>query len=112
MMQIITLKQYLQNPETVIKSAAAGDYTAVKVGNGQCAVIIDDTEWTMLRGSRPLYGAPRMDGEVKKAQKEGRAKRQTHPDYLHGWRSSGRSSEPHLFLRAHSNGSAGKARTV
>ena len=40
-MQIITLKQYLQNPETVIKSAAAGDYTAVKVGNGQCAVIID-----------------------------------------------------------------------
>lgn len=54
MMQIITLKQYLQNPETVIKSAAAGDYTAVKVGNGQCAVIIDDTEWTMLRQALAL----------------------------------------------------------
>lgn len=54
MMQIITLKQYLQNPETVIKSAAAGGYTAVKVGNGQCAVIIDDTEWTMLRQALAL----------------------------------------------------------
>lgn len=49
MMQTITLKQYLENPEAVVKSAAAGDYTAVKVGNGQCAVIIDETEWTMLR---------------------------------------------------------------
>ena len=54
MMQIITLKQYLQNPETVIKSAAAWYYTAVKVGNGQCAVIIDDTEWTMLRQALAL----------------------------------------------------------
>lgn len=54
MMQIITLKQYLQNPETIIKSAATGDYTAVKVGNGQCAVIIDDTEWTMLRQALAL----------------------------------------------------------
>lgn len=54
MMQIITLKQYLQNPETVIKSVVAGDYTAVKVGNGQCAVIIDDTEWTMLRQALAL----------------------------------------------------------
>ena len=48
-MQIVTLKQYLENPEAFVKSAAAGDYTSVNMGNGQYAVIIDETEWTMLR---------------------------------------------------------------
>lgn len=48
-MNVVTLKQFLQNPEQIVKEASEGYYTAVKTGGGHIAVIIDDPEWTMLR---------------------------------------------------------------
>lgn len=53
-MNKVTLKQFSAEPERIICDAAAGEYTAVRTGDGKIAVIIDDTEWTMLRQALSL----------------------------------------------------------
>lgn len=44
----ITLDQFLTNPEQYIRNAVLGEYVEVKTGRGLNAVIINETEWTML----------------------------------------------------------------
>lgn len=53
-MNKVTMKQFLAEPERVIRDAAAGEYTAVCADDGKNAVIIDETEWTMLRQALAL----------------------------------------------------------
>ena len=53
-MNKVALKQFIEEPERHIRAAANGDYTAVSTGDGKIAVIIDDTEWTMLRQALSL----------------------------------------------------------
>lgn len=53
-MNKVTLKHFLEEPEQHIRAAANGDYAAVSIGDGKTAVIIDDTEWTMLRQALAL----------------------------------------------------------
>ena len=53
-MNKVTLKQFLTESERIVRDAAAGEYTAVSIGDGKIAVIIDDTEWTMLRQALSL----------------------------------------------------------
>lgn len=53
-MNKVTLGQFLAEPERLVREAAAGEYTAVSTGDGKIAVIIDDTEWTMLRQALSL----------------------------------------------------------
>ena len=53
-MNKVTLKQFLADPEHIVCDAAVGEYTAVRIGDGKIAVIIDDTEWTMLRQALSL----------------------------------------------------------
>lgn len=53
-MNKVTLGQFLAEPERIVREAAAGEYTAVSTGDGRIAVIIDDTEWTMLRQALSL----------------------------------------------------------
>lgn len=48
-MNIVTLKQFLTEPERLIREAAAGEFVAVRTGHGTTAIIIDEAEWTMLR---------------------------------------------------------------
>ena len=48
MMKEMSLKEFLENSESVIREAACnGDFTSVKVGEGK-AVIISEEEWKIL----------------------------------------------------------------
>lgn len=54
MMREMGLKEFLMNPEPIIKEAAAnGEFTAVKVGEGK-AVIISEEEWRIMRDGLKL----------------------------------------------------------
>lgn len=53
-MNKVTLGQFLAEPERIVREAATGEYTAVSTDDGRIAVIIDDTEWTMLRQALSL----------------------------------------------------------
>ena len=48
-MQRITLETFLESPEQLITSAAGGEHIAVSTGDGNTAVVIDESEWEMLR---------------------------------------------------------------
>ena len=56
MMREMNLKEFLKNPEPIIKEAAAnGDFTAVKVGECK-AIIISEEEWKiMCEGLKMLF---------------------------------------------------------
>lgn len=48
MMKEMSLKEFLENSESVIREAACnGDFTSVKVGEGK-AVIISEEEWKIM----------------------------------------------------------------
>ena len=61
MMKEMSLKEFLANPESVIKEAAVnGDFTTVKVGKCK-AVIISEEEWKIMRQALNLL----INGKTK-----------------------------------------------
>lgn len=48
-MQRITLETFLESPEYLITSAASGERVVISTGDGNAAVVIDETEWEMLQ---------------------------------------------------------------
>lgn len=44
----VTLEQFIDNAELFVKEAVNGEHLEIKTGRGLNAVLIDETEWTML----------------------------------------------------------------
>lgn len=47
-METISFSEFIARPGTYINNAANGNYVKVATGKGNAAIIIDETEWTML----------------------------------------------------------------
>lgn len=47
-MNTISIEEFASNPSMYIRQAMAGDYLKVTGDNGNAAIIIDESEWSML----------------------------------------------------------------
>ncbi|MBR6982067.1 MAG: hypothetical protein IKH75_00815 [Ruminococcus sp.] len=47
-MDTISIEAFMHNPMKFMREAMTGEFVKVDSGNGYKAVIINDTEWTML----------------------------------------------------------------
>lgn len=48
MMRTVSVGEFIRRPGVFVQEAVAGDYTTVRLANGQAAVLIDEPEWTIL----------------------------------------------------------------
>lgn len=47
-MQEMTFDEFLKNAAALVRGASVGEFVKVRTGEGNAAVIIDETEFTML----------------------------------------------------------------
>lgn len=50
-MRTISLGDFLSKPGRIVRDAVDGQYTTIRLSDGSAAVMIDETEYTMLRQS-------------------------------------------------------------
>lgn len=53
-MRTMSLGDFLSKPGRIAREAADGEYTTIRLSNGSAAVMVDETEYTMLRQALSL----------------------------------------------------------